>query len=141
MLPPPDPTGWAERLGHARHGRDESAAQLARSQQEDAAHATALSTGRWVTIVAAIRRQAEAYNAGARRVVLNVVEQSEESTVTVAAGGEGTPFLTATLEGTFICMKFRDALGIPHATEFKLRSDRDDDATAAYLLQNWMERL
>ena len=63
----PDQTGWAERLGHARHGRDESAAQLARSQQADAAHATALSTDRWVTIVAAIRRQAEAYNAGARR--------------------------------------------------------------------------
>jgi len=138
---PPDQTGRAERLGHARHGRDESAAQLARSQQADAAHATALSTERWVTIVAAIRRQAEAYNAGARRVVLNVVEQSEESTVTVVAGDEGTPFLTATLEGTFICMKSRDALGIPYATEFKLRSDRDDDATAAYLLQNWMERL
>ena len=141
---PPDQTGRAERLGHARHGRDESAAQLARSQQADAAHATAVSTDRWVTIVAAIRRQAEAYNAGARRVVLNVVEQSEESTVTVAAGDEGTPFLpflTATLEGTFICMKSRDALGIPYATEFKLRSDRDDDATAAYILQNWMERL
>ena len=59
----------------------------------------------------------------------------------VSAGGEGTPYLTATLEGTFICMKARDALGIPHATEFRLRSDRGDDATAAYLLQNWMERL
>jgi hypothetical protein len=138
---PPDQTGWAQRLGHARHGRDESAAQLARSQQADAAHATALATDRWVTIVAAIRRQAEAYNAGARRVVLNVIEQSEESTVTVAAGGEGTSYLTATLEGTFICMKARDVLGIPHATEFRLRSDRGDDATAAYLLQNWMERL
>ena len=51
----------------------------------------------------------------------------------VAAGGE--------VEGTFVCMKARDALGIPHTTEFRLRSDRDDDATAAYLLQNWMGRL
>lgn len=135
------PILWAQRLGHARRDRDASAAQLARSQQADAAHAAALSTDRWVRIVAAIRRQAEAYNAGAHRVVLNVVEQSGESTVTVAAGGEGMPYLAATLEGTFICMKGRDALGIAHAREFRLRSDRGDDATAAYVLQNWMERL
>jgi hypothetical protein len=131
----------AQRLGDAHHARDESAARLEQSQQADAAHATAHSTNRWVSIVAAMRRQAEAYNTGARRVVLNVVEQSEERSVTIAAGGEGTPYLTATLEGTFICMKARDALGVPHATEFRLRSDRSDDATAAYLLQSWMERL
>lgn len=70
------PILWAQRLGHARRDRDESAAQLARSQQADAAHAAALSTDRWVRIVAAIRRQAEAYNAGAHRIVLNVVEHS-----------------------------------------------------------------
>jgi hypothetical protein len=38
-------------------------------------------------------------------------------------------------------MNARDALGIPHATELRLRSDRGDDATATYLLQDWMERL
>jgi hypothetical protein len=133
--------GWAQRLGDARRWRDERAGQLARSRETDASQATALSFERWVTIVAAIRRLADAYNAGACRVVLNVVEQSEQPTVTVAAGGEGTPYLTATLEDTFICMRARDALGVPHATDFQLRSDRDDDATAAYLLQNWMQHL
>ncbi len=141
MFSPPDQTGWAQQLGHARHGRDESAALLARSQQADAAHAAALSTDRWLGIVAAMTRHVEAYNAGARRVVLNVVQESGVSTVNVAAGGEGAPYLTVTLEGTFVCMKARDGLGIPHTTEFRLRSDRDDDATAAYILQNWMERL
>ena len=132
---------WAHRLGQAHRGRDESAAQLARSQQADAAHSAALCTNRWVTIVAAIRRQTDAYNAGAGRVVLTLSEQSEGRAVTVAAGREGTPHLTATLDGTLICLTARDALGVARATEFTLRSDRGDDATAAYLLQNWMERL
>jgi hypothetical protein len=132
---------WAQRLGDSRRARDQSAAQLTESQQADAALVAALSTDRWVTIVAAIRRHIEAYNAGARRAVLNVTEQCGEPSVTVAAGDDGSPYLTATLDGTFISMKARDGLGIPHATEFRLRPDRGDDATAAYLLQNWMERL
>jgi hypothetical protein len=141
-----DPVGtvtsnWAKRLGQEHCTRDESAARLATSQRQDAAQATAASVERWVTIVAAIRRLADAYNAGATRAVLSVVEQSEQPTVTVAAGGEGTPYLTATLEDTLICVRARDALGIPHATEFRLRSDCDDDATAAYVLQNWMQHL
>ena len=94
-----------------------------------------------MTIVAAIRRLTDAYNAGANRVVLSVVEQSGQATVTVAAGGEAAPYLTAALEDTLICVRARDALGIPHATEFRLRSDCGDDATAAYVLQNWMQHL
>lgn len=132
---------WAQRLGDVRRARDESAAQLAQSRQTDAELAAALSADRWVTIVAAIRRHIEAYNAGACRAVLNVTEASREPSVTVSGGGEGRPFLTATLEGTFISMKARDALDVAHAAEFRLRSDRGDDATAAYLLQHWMERL
>ena len=134
-------SNWAERLGRERDARDESAARLATSQQEDAAQATAVSIERWVTIVAAIRRLIDAYNGGANRVVLSVHEQSGQPTVTVAAGGEGAPYLTAALEDTLICMRARDALGIPHANQFRLRSDRSDDATAAYLLQNWMQHL
>lgn len=132
---------WAQRLGDSRRARDESAAQLTQSQQTDAELAAALSTDRWVTIVAAIRRHIEAYNAGACRAVLNVTEESGEPSVTVSGGREGTPFLTVTLEGTFISMKARDGLGLARATEFRLHSERGDDATAAYLLRDWMERL
>jgi hypothetical protein len=94
-----------------------------------------------VTIVAAIRRLTDAYNAGANRVVLNVVEQSGQPTVTVAAGCEGAPYLTAALEDTLICMHARDAMGIPHANQFRLRLDCGDDVAAANLLQNWMQHL
>ena len=141
-----DPVGtgasnWAKQLGQEHEARDDSAARLATSQQEDAAQTTAVSVERWVTIVAAIRRLTDAYNAGANRVVLSVVEQSGQPTVTVAAGDEVAPYLTAALEDTLICMHARDAMGIPHANQFRLRSDCGDDAAAAYLLQNWMQHL
>jgi hypothetical protein len=88
-----------------------------------------------------MRGLADAYNTGARRVVLSVVEQSGQPTVTVATGGEGTPFLTAALEDTLICIHGRDSGGVAHATEIRLSPDRDDDATAAYVLRDWMQRL
>jgi len=47
---------------------------------------------------------------------------------------EGAPYLTAALEDTLICMHARDAMGIPHANQFRLRSDCGDDAAAANLL-------
>ena len=140
-----DPTsrlvGWAQQLGHARHTRDECAARLAQSDEADATHATALSIERWATIVAAIRRLADDYNVGARRLVLNVVEQPGHTAVTVAAGGEGTPYLVAILENMLVCVHARDALGALYETNFRLCPDRDDEATAAYLLQNWMQNL
>jgi hypothetical protein len=62
-----DPVGtgasnWAKQLGQEHEARDESAARLAPSQQEDAAQATAVSVERWVKIVAAITiRTADRY--------------------------------------------------------------------------------
>jgi hypothetical protein len=132
---------WALALGEERHVRDERAARTVKSQEEDATRMIATSAERWTAIVASIRQLADAYNTGASRVVLSVVEQSGQPTVTVAAGGEGTPSLTAALEGTLICTHGRDAGGVPHVSEIRLRPDRDDAATAAYLLQNWMQRL
>lgn len=132
---------WALALGEERQVRDEGAARTAKSQEEDDTRMIATSADRWAAIVASIRQLADAYNTGAGRVVLSVVEQSGQPTVTVAAGCEGTSSLTAALEGKLICIQARDAGGVPHASEIRLRPDRHDDATAAYILQNWMQRL
>ena len=132
---------WALALGEQRQIRDEGAARTAKSQEEDETRMIATSAERWAAIVAGIRQLADAYNTGAGRVVLSVVQQSGQQTVTVVAGCEGTSSLTAALEGTLICIQARDAGGVPHASEIRLRPDRDDDATAAYVLQNWMQRL
>ena len=126
--------GWAQGLGEERYARDEYAARTAKSREEEAERMTAASIERWAAIVASMRGLADAYNAGARREVLTIVEQSGQSTVTVATGGEGTPFLTAALEDTLICVHGRHSGGFTHGTEIRLRPDRDDDATAAYVL-------
>jgi hypothetical protein len=133
--------GWAQRLGEERHATDESAARTSKSRETEAERQTSAAIERWPAIIVKMRGLADAYNAGARRVVLSVVEQSGPPTVTVVTGGEGTPFLTAALEDTLICIDGRDASGMARATEIRLRSDRDDDATAAYVLRDWMERL
>ena len=132
-------TQWAHGLGEERYTRDESAAGAAKSQEETATRALALSAERWTAIVAGIRRLSDAYNAGARRGVLSVVEH--DGSVTISAGGDGAPSLTATLEDTLICVQARGADGVSHASDVRLRADRSDDATAAYLLQDWMQHL
>ena len=138
---PDEARGWALALGEERQVRDEGAARAAKSQQEDETRMIATSAERWAAIVGGIRQLADAYNSGAGRVVLSVVEQSAPQTVTVAASGDGTSSLTAALEGTLICIQARDTGGVPHDSEIRLHPDRDNDATAAYILQDWMQRL
>ena len=132
---------WARGLGEARHASDASAARSAKSSQDDAVRTAEVSGERWAAIVVAIRRVVDAYNAGAGRAVLEIVEPSGQQAVTVATGGGGAPYLTAALEDTLICVHGRDADGLAYATDVRLRPDRSDDATAAYLLQNWMQHL
>src|SRR5688572_32232303 len=100
---------WALALGVERLVRDECVARTAKSQEDDETRMIATSAERWTAIVSCIRQFADAYNTGASRNVLSVVESSGQPTVTVAAGGEGTPSLTAALEGTLICIHARDA--------------------------------
>jgi hypothetical protein len=102
---------------------------------------TAVAIERWAAIVVNMRGLADDYNAGARRLVLAVIEQPGQRAVTVATGGEGTPSLTAVLEDTLICIRGCDSAGVARATEIRLSADRDDDATAAYVLRDWMQRL
>ena len=132
---------WAQRLGRERLARDESAARMAKSQEEDAVHAAAVSEVRWAATVDAIRRLADAYNAGVGRTVLSVVEQAGQPAITVAAEGDGTGVLTAALDDSVVSVHARDARGVTHARDVRLRADRDDEATAAYLLQDWMQHL
>jgi|ERR1041384_34040 hypothetical protein len=133
-------THWAQELGEERHARDERTAKTAKSAQEDAARTSAVSVERWPGVVAAIRRLVDAYNAGAGRALLNVEGESDNLTVTIAAGREG-PSLTAALENALISVRASGTAGISYPSEVRLRPDRDDDATAAYVLQNWMQHL
>jgi hypothetical protein len=139
--PDGQPIGWAQGLGEERYARDEVAARTAMSRATEAERIAAVAVERWAAIVLKMRELADAYNGGARRAVLSVVEQAGQPAVTVATDGEGTAFLTAALDDTLICVHGHDSGGVARATEIQLRPDRDDDATAAYVLRDWMERL
>lgn len=132
---------WAQRLGERRHAHDERAARAAKADEDDATRSNAVSLQRWPAIVACIRNLIGAYNAGANRRVLNILDEPGQRAITVRAGDEHAPYLTAMLDHTLICTRGRDSNGVSHASELRLRPDRDDEATAAYLLQNWMQHL
>ena len=132
---------WAQRLGETQHVRDERAAQLTRVRLAEAATATSQSIARWASIVAAIRRLVDAYNTGAQRIVLTVHEESGQPVVTITPESTSTAHLIATLEDTCIFMSARDNQETAYAIAVPLRCERDDEATAAYLLQNWMQHL
>jgi hypothetical protein len=132
---------WAQRLGELRHARDGGRRPDGASEEEHAAQASAVSLDRWQQIVACLRRFADGYNSAAKRAVLSVVEQPGEPAVTIATGREGMAYFTAVLEGTLICTHGRGSGGVTYATEVRLTPVRNDNATAAYLVQNWMQHL
>ena len=134
-------SSWAQRLGETHRARDERATQLARVELAEAATATRESIARWASVVAATRRLVDAYNTGAQRIVLTVHEESGQPVVTITPERDSTAHLIATLEDTCIFMSARDNQGTAYAIAVPLRSERDDEATAAYLLQNWMQHL
>jgi hypothetical protein len=135
---------WVMTLGKTHGARDRAALLAASAARDGSAAMEKLSLDRWTHIVAAMTRLVSAYNASFEREVLSLADDRAEPSrpvVTIQSGGEGSPSLVAALEGTLICIRSRDAQGQSGHAERPLRADRDDDQTAAYVLQSWMERL
>jgi hypothetical protein len=135
---------WAAQLGKKRRLRDDAAAQLANTAQEHAAGIAAVARERWCGIADAIRQLVAAYNAGAGHDVLHVVDDREVAdrpAIRIASSAADGPFLSARLDGTLICLCARTGDGLSSEVEHRLRADRDDERTAAYVVQNWLERL
>jgi hypothetical protein len=139
-------TDWAAALGD-KHGARERAAQVAaRTSRDEAASSRSQALARWTRIVAAMTGILRGYNAAFHRDVLSIADTPSnpgEAAVLIQAGADAEPgpSLRASLEGTLICVRGRDADGTTFHTEFPLQPDRDDDQTAGYILRRWMERL
>lgn len=135
---------WVVTLGKEHGGRVRVAELTARAAQDAAAEMSAQSLERWTRIVAVMTRIVGAYNVAFERQVLNADEDRSDPdrpSFTIQTGAGASPSLSASLEGPLICVHSRDAQGVSCATEFRLSPDRDDDQTAMYVLQQWMERL
>ena len=135
---------WAAALGR-QHGARARDAQLASQATHTAAvesASTALS--RWPRIVDAMTRLVAAYNTGFESETLHIAEDlsiPSRPVVTIRAAGADAPALVVTLEESMICTRRSDSGDQSCETEYRLRADRGDDETAAYVLQHWMEHL
>ena len=135
---------WAVTLGRKHGTRERAAVQAAKAASDRSADTTKLSLERWPHIVAAMTHLITAYNVSFDRPVLNLTEDRSDPdrpVVTIQGGGEAAPSLAATLDGTLICVRSRDAEGVSCSVERLLLPDRDDDQMAAYVVQDWMARL
>ena len=131
-------------LGRQHGARERATVLMANTASDGAAEMATLSLARWTHIVAAMSHIVTAYNVGFDRDVLSLVEDRSDPNrpvVTIQAGGESAPSLSAVLEGTLICVRSRDAQGVACEADRRLVSDRDDDQTATYILQDWMQHL
>jgi hypothetical protein len=135
---------WMVSLGRKHGAREREAALAAQADRNAAGEMATLCLERWPRIVAAITCAVGAYNAGFERDVLSVVEDqsvADRPVVRIEAGAEARPSLVAALESAIICVRSRDAQGVSRETEYPLHAGLDDAQTAAYVLQQWMERL
>lgn len=135
---------WVVTLGKKHGVRERRAVEAATAASNRDAEATKLWLGRWTNIVAAMTKLITTYNVSFDRNVLDIAEDRSDPdrpVATIQASGEGSPSLIAALEGTLICVRSRDGDGLSCNTERRLMSDRDDEQTAAYVLQPWLERL
>lgn len=133
-------------LGKKHRARERAAQLAARAARQEAVQLVTQCRERWTHIVVAIAEIVAAYNVAFDRDALTIAEDGSDPhrpAVTVQGVGESRTFpsLLASLEGTLICVRSRDAEGLSCETEYRLRPDRDDAQTAAYILQRWMERL
>jgi hypothetical protein len=138
--------GWAGALGEKRRAREMAAAGISETKGEVSGPLISQSLARWPPIAEAISRLVGAYNAGADRTILSVsdattIAHQPAITVESESSGEERPSLSMALDGTLIRVSGVDGRGVSFAAEYRLREDRSDDSTAAYLVQNWMESL
>jgi hypothetical protein len=138
--------GWAAALGEKRRAREMAAASVVEMKAEASAPTISQSLARWPPIGEAIGRLVGAYNAGANRTILSLsdactIPHQPAITIESESSGEERPSLSMALEGTLIRVSGVDGRGVSFAAEYRLREDRSDDSTAAYLVQNWMRSL
>ena len=135
---------WAARLGRKHGAREEASAQAAHAVRASAAQAEAAARARWTPMVGAVKRLVASYNAGAGRELLTVVEDltvPDRPSVAIASSGGNAASLVASLEDTLICVSVRSAQGASRASMHHMHPHHSDEQAAAYLLQDWMERL
>jgi hypothetical protein len=129
-------------VGTAHRRRDAAAASIAQRQNELDEARLRTSLSRWRGIIAAIRTTVAAYNDGIGRERLVVTETDRPHfSATVASHGGTISSLVVTLDEMEIRVECRATASDRGGSTRWVAMTRSDDETAAYVLQDWIERL
>jgi hypothetical protein len=133
---------WSRSIGDKRRQRDDAESVAALALLEGEMERRRVSLVRWPRIVAAMRALIARYNEGVGREALVLAEDlnAERPGVTVDSAGLRRSTLAVALEDSELCVGTRagDA-GLVDSRRIDLT--RTDDATAEYVVRNWMERI
>ena len=133
---------WSRQIGE-KHRRRDRAASLAAQAIVDRTHERRTACRlRWPMILTAIRALTEEYNAGFGLEAVVLVEGSdlEHPSVTLESVVSEHSTLGITVDGSELLVRTRGAVDSSESTLW-VALNRTDEDTAAYLVQDWMQRL
>jgi hypothetical protein len=133
---------WPRDIGAKHQRRDRVASRRAQVIVDDEHKQTAACRLRWPMIIAAIRALTEEYNRGYGSDAVVVVEGSgpEHPDITLESVVSKHSTLGITIDGSELLVHTRNAVDSSESTRW-VALNRTDEDIAAYLLQDWMQRL
>ena len=133
---------WPRQIGEKHQRRDEAACLRAKAIIDGEHERSAACRVRWPMILAAIRALTEEYNTGFGLDVVVVVEGSdlEHPSVTLESVVSEHSTLGIAVDGSELLVRTRVAVDSGESTRW-VALDRSNEDIAAYLVQDWMERL
>lgn len=134
---------WSREMGEMHRQRDQAASSKVQALVDSEKQQHTVCLRRWPSLVGAITTLITSYNKGVGQQALTVVEGSDpdQPGVTLASGGPGHSTLVIALEGAELSVRKHGGQTDPGNSQHWIDLHRTDEDTAAYLLQNWMERL
>ena len=131
---------WSRRVGET-HGRRARATTLAEQKAVDREHQRdAECLQRWPAIVAAMRTVVAGYNHGVGLEAVTFVEDKMNRGVTLETVANGRRALVIALDGSDVSVRTHNRQG-DSTGRYWVSLNRTDENAAAYLLNDWMERL
>jgi hypothetical protein len=133
---------WPRQIGERHQRRDSAASLRAQAIVDDERERTAACRLRWPTILAAIRTLTEAYNTGFGLDAVVVVEGSdlEHPSVTLTSVVSEHSTLGIAVDGSELFVRTKGAVDPSESTRW-VALNRTNEDIAAYLVQDWMQRL
>jgi hypothetical protein len=135
-------TDWARQIGE-KHQRRDWAACLGAQAIVDGEHERRTACRlRWPMILVAIKALTEEYNAGFGLDAVVVVEGAdlEHASFTLESVVSEHSTLGIAIDGSELLVRTRGAVDSSESTRWVALNRTDEDA-AAYLVQDWMQRL